>query len=152
VGEMNYKLVMLDAIEPTRKHPEDAGMDVYAYGDYIIRPHTIKIVRTGISVDTPKRYMTLIKPKSRSNFLIGGGVVDEGYTGEVLVKIFNVLDEDIVIRHGDPVAQLINVKIVSNPPNLTDVVTITGRGDTGGIVTQRNSIPGIDQHDPTESR
>jgi len=133
---MRYRILDPNATLPTRKHPIDAGMDVYSLGNYVIKPQTLKIVRTGIGIETPPRYMTLIKPKSSSNFLIGGGVIDEGYSGEVFIKIFNVLSDDVIIRKGDAVAQLINVKIVANPPDITSMPVFSDRGDDGGIGNQ----------------
>jgi len=137
VDQVYFGRLLPDAIEPTRKFPDDAGADVYAHGDYIIHAHTFKIVRTGVIVVTPNKYMCLIKPKGKSNYLIGAGVVDTGYAGEILVKIFNVLNEDIIIRHGEPVAQLIFVRIATPEFLYNDKVEIDSvRGATGGIVTQ----------------
>lgn len=137
---MRYKLLRTDASPPTRKHDTDAGLDVYAYGDYIIKPHSYKIVRTGIAVETPPDCMTLIKAKSRSDYLIGGGVVDHGYTGEILVKVINPIADrfDVIIRHGDPVAQLIVLPIWIEEIEEVDEFDLIdlGRGDTGGIVEQ----------------
>ena len=136
---MPVKKLLDDAILPTRKHTNDVGVDVYAYGDYIITPHTFKIIRTGIAFQTPEGFMNLIKPKSRNNWLIGGGVVDPGYEGEILVKVFNILDEKIVIRHGDAIAQIIAVKIGYLSCEESDFISDTERGATGGIVYQLNN-------------
>jgi dUTP pyrophosphatase len=122
---------------PTRKHRTDAGIDLYAVGEYVIPPNKVAVIHTGVSVEIPSDCMGFITNKSRSNFLVGAGVIDEGYQGELLVKIFNVLDSELIIKNGDPVAQLIIVKILK--PDLEWVTeeeflsNITERHQEGGI-------------------
>ena len=129
-----------DAILSTRKYSSDAGMDLYAYGDHIIKPHMFEVIRTGITVEIPDNFVGQIWPKSGSNFLIGGGIVDQGYQGEILVKVMNTLSRDIVIGHGQAVAQLVLVDTIT--PAIKEVskdrihTKETLRAATGGIVDQ----------------
>ncbi|MEM4134570.1 MAG: hypothetical protein QXV73_05175 [Candidatus Micrarchaeia archaeon] len=124
-------------ILPYRKHEKDAGIDLCANGDYIIEPFDVKVISTGVSVDIPENCMGWITNKSRSNFLVGAGVVDEGYTGELLVKIFNPTKYEVKINHGDAIAQLIILPILR--PDLEWVLSIdffdskSERGESGGI-------------------
>jgi dUTP pyrophosphatase len=127
-----------DAVLPTRKHATDAGMDMYAYGDHIIKPHTFKLVGTGVVVKIPMGYYGHLFPKGKNNWLIGSGVVDYGYEGEIIVKIVNPYLYDMVIRHGDPICQLVLIHITTPYVLETDLDYITGkseRGDSGGIHT-----------------
>jgi len=122
---------------PTRKHPTDAGVDLYALGNYIINPHTSKIIRTGIAFEYPEGTMGLVKPKSRNEHLVGAGVLDMNFRGEVLVKIFNVSTQEQAIKHGDGIAQLIIVPILTPELELVEeILSDTDRGNSGGIVTQ----------------
>lgn len=129
-----------EAILPTVKHVGDAGMDFYAYREYRIGPHSFSIIATGITVEIPQGYVMLLKPKSKNNFLLGGGVVDSSYQGEILFKIFNNSERPLSIYAGDPVGQGIFVKNASPTVEETSVdvihTTKTARGSTGGIVTQ----------------
>lgn len=129
-----------DAVLPTRKHSNDAGLDLYSYGNHLIRENEIKIIPTAIKIALPKDCVGLIWPKSRSNYLIGGGVVDEGYQGEILVKIINLSGEDIYISHGEAIAQFLiqpcytpAVEEVVEKDLFTEEST---RGFTGGMVTE----------------
>jgi len=134
-----------NAILPNRKNPTDAGMDLYAwFDDYhrmaIIPPHIFTVIHTGITIEIPKGYVGLIWPKGRNNHLIGGGVVDQDYQGEILVKIANIYDTNLTIAHGDAIAQLIIVpvftpEIVETPLDEIHKVE-TFRGGSGGIVEQ----------------
>jgi dUTP pyrophosphatase len=125
-----------DAVLPTRKHALDAGMDIYAYGDHIIRPNTFKLISTGIVVKIPIGFYGQLFPKGKNNWLIGSGVVDYGYEGEIIVKVVNPYSYDIVIRHGDPVCQLVLISITTPPITEVDLDYLTGkseRGASGGI-------------------
>lgn len=140
-----------DATIPTRKHPNDAGVDLYSSVDIIIHPHSSRVVNTGITMDltfrnkypnipTTVAFVGLVWPKSRNDHLIGGGVVDQDYQGEILVKVFNTSNEDYVIRKGDAIAQLIIQNVVV--PEVIEVSkdevhpSKTARGESGGIVEQ----------------
>ena len=136
------KTYLLDAepIQPTVKHKGDAGMDFYALLDYVIKPHTHSIVLTGYGVIIPEGYVGLLKPKGGNNHLIGSGVVDSNYRGEILFKVWNTFDQDMVIRRGDAVGQMIILKCLDPDPieeiDLSEVDE-TNRGATGGIVEER---------------
>jgi len=127
-----------EAILPTRKHPKDAGIDLYCIGNYTIKPGCSEIVRTGISVELPDGYFGLIKPKSKNNYLVGAGVVDQDYRGELLVKVVNyTIDRVLMITRGANVAQLVLVNTIYPEIEECESVNIdTDRGVSGGIVTQ----------------
>jgi dUTP pyrophosphatase len=128
-----------DAVLPTVKHKGDAGMDFYAYGNWMVFPHRYAVITTGVGVVVPDGYVGLIKPKSRSNYLIGAGVVDSNYRGEILIKVFNPTPEAFTIEEGQPVAQMVVLKCQDLEIVEIDksMVADTNRGATGGIVDQR---------------
>ena len=127
---------------PTRKFPTDAGLDFYANGDHVILPNSYTIVKTGIIINLPPDTVMLLFPKSRSNWLVGAGVVDWTYEGEILVKVFNPTDKLVYIPNQSAVCQgvILNahfpiVKAVESLEDLTDFGK-GNRGATGGIVSQ----------------
>lgn len=143
-----------DAILPTRKNKTDAGLDLYAcLGDehksktskrIIIPYNENRIIPTKIMIELPKGYFGWITNKSSKDYLIGGGIVDEGFQGELLVKVINVTKNHISIYHGDAVAQLLilphtrpNVILVE-PVEILEVVT--DRGKDGGINKQNELV------------
>lgn len=136
---MKFARISELAVPITRKYPKDAGADVYLLEkQLIVWPFSYKVASTGITVEIPENYMLLAKPKSRNNHLIGAGVLDCGYQGEVKIKIINYTPWPIIFRHGDAIAQLILVKI--DTPELTEVLVnnihqkLSDRGATGGIL------------------
>lgn len=154
---MKVLKIYKDAKLPTRKNPTDAGLDLYVYyegTEYIIFPEEVIIVGTGIAVEIPKGYFGWITNKSSKDYLIGGGIVDEGYRGELLVKIINVSGEKVYIQHGDAIAQLLVIPCskpiledISNDPDLVDEFyqDKAGRGDDGGIMRQLTKEEEIDK-------
>ncbi len=127
-----------DAILPSRKHVQDAGLDFFALRNTYVKSNHMKVVHTGITIEIPWTFFGMIKPKSGSDFMIGGGVVDAGYQGEILVKVYNYKEINIIIRAGDALGQLVLIPIIH--PELVEVsiddihVDETERGETGGIV------------------
>jgi dUTP pyrophosphatase len=91
-----------------------------------------------VTVEIPLGYAGLIKPKSRSNFLLGAGVVDAGYQGELLVKIVNPADQPLQIEPGEAIAQLLVISVetpsVIETPADTIHAQTSARGASGGIL------------------
>ncbi|HMN13677.1 MAG TPA: hypothetical protein PKD55_15290 [Bellilinea sp.] len=131
------------AVLPTRKHPHDAGIDFYASEKVTIPSHSFGIVPTGIKVDLPTGYVGLLKPKGRANHLLGAGVVDAGYQGEILIKVANLTDQPLVFQPGDAIGQMVILPVIT--PSVEEVLLDelyadqSARGETGGIVTQQKS-------------
>jgi dUTP pyrophosphatase len=128
---------------PSRKHKTDAGIDFYTNQGITIEKGEVGILTTGIAVKIPEGYAGLVWPKSGSNYLIGGGVIDSGYRGEIFIKVINTSGKTLVFEKGDAVAQLLiqpivtpKVKLVSEEEFLS---TPTERGDSGGVVNQYKS-------------
>lgn len=134
---MRFARIYDDAVSPTRKHSTDAGIDFYAHGDYVLHPVSYKIINTGVTVEIPDGYFGLLKPKGRNNHLVGAGVIDQDYQGEVMVKLFNPTSERYTVRHGQPIAQLIILPCVfvglSEVPLEEIHQEETERGTSGGI-------------------
>jgi dUTP pyrophosphatase len=132
-----------NAVIPNRKHVDDAGLDIYACQNVMILPRTHNIVPTGITIEVPAGYVALLKPKGRNNHLLGAGVVDAGYQGEILVKIFNPTDESLSIKSGDAIGQILLIPIIT--PEVMEIPleeihkNQSKRGANGGIVSQHIS-------------
>lgn len=133
--------IMLDkgAKIPTRAHPWDAGLDLYAPdidGVYGISPCGGSVnIDTGVHVQIPEGYVGFIKAKSGLNVKHGltcTGVIDSHYTGSIAVKLYNhhpCLRYDV--RPGDKIAQLVIVKCELPEPELVESLEETDRGDGG---------------------
>jgi dUTP pyrophosphatase len=124
---------------PTRAHPYDAGLDLYAPegdGTYTISPCGGSVtIDTGVHMEIPEGYVGFIKAKSGLNVKHGltcTGVIDAHYTGSIAVKLYNhhpCLRYDV--RPGDKIAQLVILPCLLPEPELVDSLEETDRGDGG---------------------
>jgi dUTP pyrophosphatase len=124
-------VVSIGGLLPTRKNPTDAGLDLYSNRNIFLRPHEPVIIPTGIKVELPENTFGLLKPKSRHSFLIGGGVVDEAFRGEILVRVIPF--EAGYVKVGDPIAQLIVLPVLYPRVEQVKSLSETPRGEDGGI-------------------
>ena len=60
------------------------------------------------------------------------GLIDEGYTGEIIVKLVNHGQSSYLVSKGDKISQLVLVPVSYEPVNIVDVIkTETARGENG---------------------
>ena len=96
---------------PIRAHPTDAGLDLFSRESVTIWGGKSYSFDTGVHIEFPKGYYGKIESKSGLNVNHGivscGGVIDEGYTGSIKVKLYNLSDFSYHFKVGDKIAQLI---------------------------------------------
>ena len=122
------------AFLPTRAHPEDAGLDLRTPKGGCVRAGQSTTFHTGVHVALPEGTVGLLLPKSGLMLrdLLTFGVGDEGYTGEVLVHMFNLSYTDYNVHDGDMVSQLVVVPVLSEDAEAVDELPETGsRGNAG---------------------
>jgi dUTP pyrophosphatase len=123
---------------PSYAHVGDAGMDLYAAEDAVLRPGERALVATGIAVAIPEGFAGFVLPRSGSaihrglSLVNAPGLIDSHYRGEVKVVAINLDPRDpIVISRGDKVAQLVIQPVVL--AELLEVAELdeTARGEGG---------------------
>ena len=111
MGFVSYKLLTETAQIPFKAHRSDAGFDLCADEDAWIFAKERTTIKTGISFEMPENMAGLIWPRSGLSVKKGidvlAGVVDSGYRGEIMVCLYNTSDEDVEIKRGDRIAQII---------------------------------------------
>ena len=128
--------IVLDenAIMPTRAHSTDAGLDLYSPKELVIRPHNSATVDTGVHVEIPEGYAGFLKSKSGLNVkwsIQSDGVIDTGYTGSIVVKLYNHANVPYVVKKKDKITQLVLMKIGLPELEVVDSLEATERGDNG---------------------
>lgn len=128
--------VMLDegAKMPTRAHSTDAGLDIYAMYEQIVPAKESAIFDTGVHIELPIGTVGMLKSKSGLNVkhgLTSEGVIDVGYTGSIVVKLYNNSGYDYRVKAGDKISQLVILPILTPTPYLVDSLEETERGDNG---------------------
>ena len=104
--------VMLDegALMPTKAHNTDAGFDLKCTHRVVVPARGSAIIDTGVHVELPPASVGMLKSKSGLNVKHGitsEGVIDEGYTGAIVVKLYNNSDIDYTFEPGDKITQLV---------------------------------------------
>lgn len=129
----------IDPTAPDLVAPTDgnAGYDLRANEDIILRGGKYTSVSTGIAVEIPHGYVGLIRGRSgmafKANTISFDGTIDSNYRGEIklLLKLERPNTNLYNIRRGDRVAQLVIVPYFAEQTELVDTLTETNRGNLG---------------------
>ncbi len=123
------------AIMPTRAHEFDAGLDLYsADDDTYIYPRSSELFDTGVHIQLPQNTVGFLKSKSGLNVnhsLTSEGVIDCGYTGSIVVKLYNHSDRSYRVRKGDKISQLVILPCLLPELEVVDSLEDTERGTDG---------------------
>ena len=119
---------------PVRAHATDAGADLRCMEDVVVPARDSIEIDTGVHVELPANTVGMIKSKSGLNIraaLNVEGVIDEGYTGSIKLRVYNHGAYDYEFKAGDKVTQLVVMPVVY--PDYIEVDDIDGgdRGDSG---------------------
>lgn len=128
--------VMLDngAYMPSRGHEADAGLDLRTPKAVTVPAYGSVAVDTGVHVALPYGCAGLLVSKSGLNVRHGitsTGLIDEGYTGSIVVKLYNHSGEDYEFEAGDKVTQLVVVPVIREQLEQVSAFNLTERGDNG---------------------
>lgn len=137
---MKIKVVLgKGAKMPAKAHEADAGFDLYAPADFVVNPamhgHAgSAIINTGVHIQIPEGYVGFLKSKSGLNVkhgITGEGVIDSGYTGNIVVKLYNHSTEEYRISVGDKITQLVILPIPEVELVQVQELPATERGSNG---------------------
>ena len=123
------KCIDLNPANVDFKHMEYSGD---CFDRVHIAPHETIKLPTGWAFQPPEGYMLQILQRSglASKGLIPlGGILDEDYTGEVIVIMLNTTDKYLSINNGDRIAQMAIRPYYQGEFELVDELDETERGD-----------------------
>lgn len=128
--------IMLDngAYMPSRGHSTDAGLDLRTPKAVTVPAHGSAIIDTGVHVALPYGCTGLLVSKSGLNVrndITSTGLIDEGYTGSIVVKLYNHGCEDHEFEAGDKVTQLVVIPVVCEQLEQVSAFLPSERGDAG---------------------
>ena len=106
---------------PERAHDSDAGIDIRAIGDHVIPAYGSRTIKTGVHIQLPH-----VKQNITST-----GLIDEGYTGELIVKLYNHGRSAYTVRDGDKITQLVIIPVAYEPLEVVEDLDDSERGDGG---------------------
>lgn len=128
------------AYMPERAHGADAGYDLRTPCRFVVAPFTAMngagsaTIDTGIHVEIPHGCVGLLKSKSGLNVhhnIIGTGVIDEGFNGSIVVKLYNLGPEEYIFQRGDKIIQLLIQRVEKPDVELVTELEETERSDQG---------------------
>lgn len=99
---------------PTRAHATDAGADLRTPIDIEVPANGEAVVDTGVHVELPPNTVGMLKSKSGLNVkwgIVSEGVIDEGYTGSIKVKLYNHGTNTIMFTRGEKITQLVVIPV-----------------------------------------
>lgn len=133
-NELPILKITPESLLPTRAHPDDAGLDLYSVEETYLPPQCGKAIKTGIAIALPKNHVGLITDRSslaKKGLKCAGGVIDAGYRGEIQVVLWNLSREEILLKAGERIAQLLILKIETPTPLEVQSLNETARGAKG---------------------
>lgn len=122
------------AFPPESAHEADAGYDLRTPEDFYIRGGGHVTIDTGVHIQIPKGYVGFLKSKSGLNVrwsLTGEGVIDSGYTGSIVVKLYSHGVATKLFKRGDKIIQIVLIPIIKPDIEIVDSLEETERGDGG---------------------
>lgn len=131
----NLKIVLDEGAKmPQRAHETDAGVDLFSRDTQVIKARSSAVFDTGVHIELPEGTVGFLKSKSGLNVKYGitsEGVIDVGYTGSIVVKLYNHSDSDFTVNKGDKISQLVVIPIFTFGFDVVDSLEATERGDNG---------------------
>lgn len=122
------------AYKPLRAHATDAGLDLRTPVDVTVPAHGSVAVDTLTHVELPHGCAGLLVSKSAQNVrdcITSTGLIDEGYTGSIVVRLYNDGDKTVHFMAGYKVTQLVVIPVRYEPVELVDSIDGGDRGDSG---------------------
>lgn len=147
--EIGYKLLTQRAFSPFRVTPNSAGMDLFSPITVFVKARSSTYINLGVQFQIPQGYYGKIEAKSslalHYGIQTGAGVIDQDYTGNICIVLFNHSSQDYKINRGDAIAQLIIQPCATLTPVRYQVLP-TGHRTRGFGAMDYALRPGVNQH------
>lgn len=119
---------------PERAHDTDAGLDLKSPINITVPARGSATIDTGVHIQLPPGTAGMLKSKSGLNVRHGitsEGVIDEGYTGSIVVKLYNHTFDDYHVNIVDKISQLVVVPVLTPGLEFVDALDGGERGENG---------------------
>lgn len=119
---------------PERAHDTDAGADIRTPKALVLMPHSGRIIRTGVHIELPPTTKCEVKSKSGlwvKHGIITTGLIDEGFDGEILVRLYNTRMLPYRFEQGEKITQLCVSPVCYPTYHIADEITGGTRGSAG---------------------
>lgn len=134
---LKVQLIHKDAKMPFRANPGDAGLDLYAVEDKLIKPGESALIPTGIVIELPQGTEAQVRPRSglalkhSITVLNSPGTIDEGYRGEIRVILINHSKKDFLVEKHMRIAQMVIAPVLQVQVEQVEQVSDSTRSAQG---------------------
>jgi dUTP pyrophosphatase len=132
---MLVKKLHPDAKIPSRSYESAAGLDLYCLEDVEVSYNNKVEIKTGVAFKFDKNTYGLLRDRSslaRKGCMISGGVIDNDYTGEIIILMtLTGYVDPVILKKGDKVAQMLVLPMVDYFLTEAQDLGTTERGDKG---------------------
>lgn len=119
---------------PERAHEDDAGLDLRTPHEVFIPAGSSAVINTGVHMQIPVGMVGMLKSKSGLNVKYGitsEGVIDAGYTGSIVAKLYNHGSKGVTLPEGAKITQIVIMPIAKLPIELVEHLDDSERGEKG---------------------
>jgi dUTP pyrophosphatase len=115
---VQFEKIHPDAVSPSYAYLSDSGFDLYSVEQIKIPAFGRDLVPTGLKFSFGDGLEIQVRPKSGLALKMGltvlntPGTIDQGYTGEIQVIVFNTNNNAVVIEKGTKIAQAVLCPVV----------------------------------------
>ena len=136
--QLQIKRLTDTAIIPKYAHSTDSGLDLHYDGHPVMLESEGRLLLSvGVAIQLPPnteaqiRSISGLASKQGVVVLNSPGTIDEGYTGEIKVILYNTSYKDVIIKPGDKIAQLVVCPVLRTEVIEVDELDVTERGANG---------------------
>ena len=119
---------------PTKAHKKDAGYDLRTPISFTIEPRGNVAIDTGVHIELPEGKCAVVMSKSglyTKKKITSTGLIDEGFTGTILIGLINHSTEFIDFEAGEKISQFYITDYYDEPMEVVDELAESERGNDG---------------------
>ena len=135
--EIEIKLINKNASIPFKRHETDIGFDLSSCEKIKLLSKEVTLVKTGLAINLPLGIGGFVLPRSglstkhKITLINSPGLIDPGYTGELLIPLINLSDLNYQVHVDDRIAQLVLINTENVNFKVVEKLPITDRSNEG---------------------
>ena len=135
--EIEIKLINKNASIPFKRHETDIGFDLSSCEKIKLLSKEVTLVKTGLAINLPLGIGGFVLPRSglstkhKITLINSPGLIDPGYTGELLIPLINLSDLNYQVDVHDRIAQLVLINTENVNFKVVEKLPITDRSNEG---------------------
>ena len=134
--KMQFVKTHPDAKLPERAHDSDSGYDICSVEEVVVPGRWTVVVPVGLTLGyLEPGWWFRVEPRSglgfKHNLQPHLGIIDNGYRGDLGIKLYNFSDTNVTLNKGMKIAQLVLYPHVTANVSFIEEASEADRGDAG---------------------